>query len=127
MRRSLLQHRLKQLHHVEDAPDIQIQDLGRRPIWRRFERSAPGRAGVGDQDVDVVGVLLDCLDQLCHFLPLAHVGGDADGAALDAGQRIQSRDRLVNALFSASFARRDDDELGALQEECRCRVESDAA
>jgi hypothetical protein len=127
MRRSFLKHRLKQLHHVEDTTDIQIQNLSRRPIWRRLERSAPCRACIGDQDIDPVGVLLDCLNQLCNFFPLSDVSGDANGTAKDAGESVQSLDSLVDALFSAGFARCDNDELGSLQEESCRGMESEAS
>jgi hypothetical protein len=68
----------------------------------------------------MVSVLLDCLSQLCNLFPLSYIRGDAHGAALNAGESVQSLYGLVDTLFSASFARCDNDELGSLKEEC-CR------
>lgn len=70
---------------------------------------------------------LHLFEEFLDGFALANVGRDADGFALDVGDRIEAADRLVDALVSAGFARRDDDERGAGEEEGGCGVQAETA
>lgn len=115
--RCLLQHGLEDLHDVEDPSYVQIQNLRTTPIWCSLEWATPCGAGVGNKDVDVVGVLLDLVHKLDELLSLACVTGYADGFASNSRQGVQPNNCLINTLFAASFAGCDDDKLRTLQEE----------
>lgn len=72
------------------------------------EGLAPGGAGVGEQDVDVVGVLLDLGDEPVDLGHLGAVGGDGDGDCSGAavGQLVEGCAGLVAGF---GFAGGDED------------------
>ena len=71
---------------------IQIHDFLERTLGVLIELLSPGRAGVGEQDVDVVGVLGDFGDEALDFACFGNVRGDGDGFAFGVGQGVERRD-----------------------------------
>jgi hypothetical protein len=70
---------LELLHGVEDALDVQIHDFLEGRVRVRFESLAPGRARVGEEDVDVVGRPGYLGRQAFDLRHLGRVGRDRDG------------------------------------------------
>ncbi len=65
-----------------------------------------------------------------EFLDLRYdtvAAGHADGAALDAGEGIETRHSLIDAIRAFGFAGIDDNEGAAGEEKCRCGVQTYAA
>lgn len=85
------------------------------------EGGTPGRTGVGEQDVNMVGVLLDLRQQALDAIERRRVGGGRDGlgAGLQVGQSIE----LLDGVFAGlGLARRDEDRGGAGLEEANSRI-----
>lgn len=47
------------LNCIENALHIQIHHLGEHLLWVRIELLAPGRARIGEQEIDMVSCLAD--------------------------------------------------------------------
>ena len=109
---ALLQERQELADSVEDSPDVQVHHLGERTVGVGVDVLAPGRAGVGQQDVDMVGVLLDIGEQLLHAGQVGAVGGDGDGTRTgrEVGECVEGLD---GGLARRLFAGRDEDSGGA--------------
>lgn len=105
---TLLEHRGESLDGVEDGAHVQVHDLGKGVIRVLVKGGAPGRAGVGEQDVDVISVLLDLRQKALDTLERRRVGGDRDGlgARLHVGKSVELLDGFVACL---GLARRDED------------------
>ncbi len=108
----LLQERQELADRVEDSSDVQVHHLGERTVGVGVDILAPGRAGVGQEDVDMVGVLLDIGEQLLHAGQVGAVGGDGDGTRTrrEVGECVE---RLDCGLARCLFAGRDEDGGGA--------------
>lgn len=112
----LLQQRSELSDGVEHTLDVQIHHLGESGVRVLVERLAPCCAGVGEEDVDVVGVLLDLLKEALDALDGGGIGGDGDGfrAGLEVGEGVELR----NGFFAGfGFAGSDEDFRGAGLEE----------
>lgn len=86
--------------------NVQIHDFLERTLGVLVELFAPGRAGVGEQDVDVVGVLGDFGDEALDFACFGDVRGDRDGFAFRVGQGVERCDGFFAGF---GFARGDED------------------
>lgn len=91
----------------------------------RVEGLAPGGAGVGEQNVDVVCVLLDACEQRLNARDVGAVGGDGDGtgAGCEVGECVEG---FGGCVAGGGFARGDEDFGAACFEEAVCNV-SDAS
>lgn len=87
----LLQQRGEDADRVEDGFDVEVHDFCKGLIGVRVKGLAPGRAGVGKQDVDVVGVLAHFGEQAVDAVHGRRVGGHGDcrGVGGLAGQRVE--------------------------------------
>lgn len=107
----LLQQRGEDADRVEDGFDVEVHDFCERLIGVRVKGLAPGRAGVGKQDVDVVGVLAHCGEKAVDAVHGGRVGGHGDcrGVGGAAGQCVED---LACFLAGGGLAGGDED-LGA--------------
>lgn len=85
---------------------IQIHDFLERTLGVLIKLLSPSRAGIGEEDVDVVGVLGDFGDEALDLACFGDVRGDGDGFAFGVGQGVEGRDGFF-ARFG--FARGDED------------------
>lgn len=115
-RSPLLQEGRKLADGVEHAPHVQVHDLGEGRVRVLVEGGAPGGARVGEQDVDVVGVLADFGHEVLHAGDGGGVGGDGDGARA-GGQAGQGVEGLDGRVAGRGFAGGDEDFGGARLEE----------
>lgn len=76
---ALLQHRGEQADSVEDGTDVEVHDLGKGVVRVRVEMLAPGGSRVGQQNVDVVGVLAHLVQKVLNASKRRRVGGHGDG------------------------------------------------
>lgn len=72
---ALLQQGRELADGVEDAADVEVHDLGERLVRVLVKGRAPGGAGVGEEDVDVVGVLAHLGEQVLDAGEVRRVGG----------------------------------------------------
>lgn len=84
----LLQERRELLHRHEHRLDVEVHDLGEGRLGMGLEPFAPCRAGVGEQDVDVVRVL----QHLGHERLDAGKGGAVGGCRDGTGAGLQVRE-----------------------------------
>lgn len=80
LRGAPLQERRELLHRHEHGLDVEVHDLGEGRLGMRVEALAPGRAGVGEEDVDVLRVLRHLRHQRLDALDRGAVGRRRDGA-----------------------------------------------
>lgn len=115
-RSGLVQQRRKDADRVEDGLDIEIHDLGKGLVGVGVKGLAPGGAGVGEENVHAVSVLLDLFEQVRHALHVGRVGGDGDGdgAGRAVGKGIEG---FAGLVAGGGFAGRDEDLGGAGLEE----------
>jgi len=73
-----LQQRRKPLYRIEDRLHVEVHDLCKRGIRVGVEAFAPRSAGVGEQYIDVIGVLSDFGHEPVNFGYFAAVGRDGD-------------------------------------------------
>ena len=110
------------LDRVEDGFYVQVHDLAKGGVRVGFEGRTPGGAGVGEEDVDVVGVFRDEGGESLDFGYFGEVSGDGDGFCAGAlvGEGVEGCDGFVAGF---GFARGDVD-LGAagLHQARRTRV-----
>lgn len=87
----LLEQRCEFTDGVEDSLHIEVHNLGEMLILVLVKWCSPGCAGVGEQDVDVVGGLGDLLHQGTDAGDLGGVGWDGDGlcAWLETWEGVQ--------------------------------------
>ena len=72
------------------------------------ERRTPRRARIREQDVDMVGVLLDFFDEPLDFAGFGEVGGDGDGGA-GAREGVEGR----AGFFAGGLFAGGDEDFGA--------------
>lgn len=115
-RGGLLEQRREEADGVEDGLDVQVHDLSEGGVAVRVESFAPCRARVGEQDIHVVGMLLDFVEQVLHPGFVGRVGGDGDGfgAWLEVRERVEG---FARAGAGGGFAGGDEDFGGAGLEE----------
>lgn len=111
-----LQQRREQPDGVEHGPHVQVEHLGDGRVRVRVEGLAPRGARVGQQDVDVVRVLLHRVDEVLHAFYPGRVGGHRDGdrARLQAGQGVEG---FAGGLAGRGLAGGDEDFGAACLEE----------
>lgn len=88
---------------VEDATDVQIQHLLAAPVWCRVERASPCRAGIADQNVQLVVCLLDLPHQPRDVVCVRNVRRNSDGLPGDR-QLVELLDGLIDALWAFVLA-----------------------
>lgn len=107
------------LHTIKHTLHIQIHHLTPHLLRVRVELLAPGGAGVGEQDVDMVGSLAHFVDEPVQLVHARDIGGDGDGARRGAlvGEGVEGVDGLV---AGGGFAGGDVDFGAAGLEEAVC-------
>ncbi|KAI9155232.1 Carnosine N-methyltransferase [Paramyrothecium foliicola] len=115
-RGGLLEQGREDADGVEDGLYVEVHDLGKGRVRVRVERLAPRGAGVGEEDVDAVRVLLDLGEEVLDALERRRVGrhGDGDGAGGAVRQGVEG---LAGLVAGGGLARRDEDLGGAGLEE----------
>ncbi len=110
------------LHTVKHTLHVQIHHLTPHLLRVRVELLAPGGAGIGEQDVDMVGSLAHLVDEPVQLVHARDIGGDGDGPRRGAlvGEGVEGVDGLV---AGAGLARGDVD-FGAAGLEEAVRVSS---
>ena len=93
------------LNANEDALDVQVHDFRPSALGGLVERRAPRGAGVGEQDVDMVGMLGDFCDEALDFGGFGDVCGDGDGFAGE-GKGVEGG---AGFFAGGRFARGDED------------------
>ena len=78
--------REQRLGQEERRLDVEIHHLVEAGLGELVDRGTPGGAGVVDQDVHPILVLVDGTDETTHLVGVAQIGGDRD--ALAALQRV---------------------------------------
>lgn len=106
----LLQQGRKQLDGVKDSSDVEVHDLGKGIVRVSIELLAPCSSCIGEQDIDVIGVLADLLKERLDAFNSSGIGGDGDslGTRLEVGKSVQRLDGLLTGLCLA----RGDEDLG---------------
>ena len=115
-----------QSRKVEDTADIEVQHLLRRPVWRRLEWSSPCRAGIADQNVELVVSLLDLLDQSLNVFGVCDVGSNSDGFARNT-ELVELVYGLVDTLEAFVLSRRNKDLFCTSEEECSGSVKTETS
>lgn len=87
----LLQQRSKLADEIEHAADVQVHHLGKGTVGVGVELLAPRGAGVGEEDVDMAGLLGHFCDEVLDPFERGAVGGDGDcalGGRVHAGEGV---------------------------------------
>lgn len=91
------------LNRVKHTLHIQIHHLGEHLLRVCIELLAPGCAGIGEQDIHMVGCLGHLGGETAQFLDLGAVGRDGDRlcAGSFVGEGVESCDGFVAGLLLA--------------------------
>lgn len=118
---SLLQQGGENPNGVEDGFDVEVHDLGKGLVWVGVETFTPGGARVGEEDVDLVGVLADGGEERVDTLHVGGVGGDGDGdgAGGAVGEFVEG---FAGFFAGGGLAGGDEDHRGASLHESKKNI-----
>lgn len=88
---------------IENTLHVQIHHFGKHLLWVRIELLAPGRACIGEQEINMVGRLANLCNQSVQLGHIRAVSGYRNclGTGSLVGQGVQCCDGFIAGLLLA--------------------------